>query len=143
LASREPNRTPRMLGVSVVITHLDGSITATITSAEGSVLDLEDTDLVTLEGLPTSSAAEPYGLIDANCLLQTFTERLAFSWFISAGGLSRQITTPEDTMTRYDLPRQSALAGSLVRTRVWVVLRDGRGGSSHGAIDFRIHRPPS
>lgn len=51
LASREPNRTPRMLGVSVVITHLDGSITATITSAEGSVLDLEDTDLVTLEGL--------------------------------------------------------------------------------------------
>lgn len=143
LASREPNRTPRMLGVSVVITHVDGSTTSTITSARGSVIDLEDTDVVTLEGVPASSAAEAYGLIDANCLLQSFTERLAFSWFISAGGLSRQITTQEDTMTRYDLPRQSALAGSLVRTRVWVVLRDGRGGSSHGAVDFRIRRPPS
>ncbi|MFO0723861.1 MAG: hypothetical protein U1E65_08775 [Myxococcota bacterium] len=142
LASREPNRAPRIRGVHVEVNHVDGSVTTTITPGQGEALTVDETDVVTLEGVPTSSSTEHYGLIDANCLLQSFDERLAFSWFINGGSLAHQITTPEDTTTDLNLPPARSLSSSGGRLRVWVVLRDGRGGSAHGFFDLNVKGAP-
>lgn len=142
LQQREPNRPPLFESMALEVFDRGGTRTSshTVTSTQartGTVaIDVPDGGTVTLEASWREGDSESYQLIDSNCELQPFEERLSVSWFTQNGQLSRQTTTREDRATVWRWPEPEDEVAP--RARIWAVLRDGRGGSDHLRLDLRL-----
>lgn len=137
LSTRTPNRAPTYQAIEIRVV---GTPTTAIRNvALGEVLELEPGDVVRFRGVAALGDAEAYRLIDADCQLQDFQERLAYSWFTQAGELERNVSTDEDPVNSWAAPPASELPDSgELRARIWTVLRDGRGGSDHRWFDVHV-----
>ena len=131
LRSRPTNRNPTLDRVTV--TRLSRASTST-----RSLPGLEIAPSQQIELVASGSEAEPYELIDGNCELLSFKERLAYSWFTSRGGLERQVTSDDRPTTVYTAPNAADLPSGRTRIRIYVVVRDGRGGSDHRTFDLSV-----
>lgn len=137
LASRIPNRNPELARIEIA--RLDvGAQTSTRAVATDDPLELAPSQRLSLVAVATSSSSEAYRVIDGNCDLQDLEERLGFSWFVTQGSLSRQLTTETRRNTTFTAPNASDLPSGETTVRIWTVLRDGRGGSDHGFFDVKI-----
>ncbi len=137
LSTRTPNRAPTYERIDVEIVGTSSSSTRSV--GVGEVLELDTTDVLVLRGRAAEGDAEKYQLIDADCALQKFQERLAFSWFTQAGELDGNVTTDEEPLIVWVPTRDDeAPATEPFRARIWTVLRDGRGGSDHRWFDVRV-----
>jgi len=134
LSTRTPNRSPTYEKIEIEI-FTKNATTATRSVGLGEVVEVFEGDVIAIEGLAAEDDAEKYQLIDADCTLQKFRERLAFSWFSSVGDLSTNVTTEEDSLVDWVAP---PFVGEPLRARIWTVLRDGRGGSDHGWFDVLV-----
>jgi hypothetical protein len=131
LRTRPANQNPTLDEVHV--TQLSSASTSTRT-----VSGLEIAPSQQIELVARGSEAEPYKLIDGNCQLLSFNERLAFSWFTNRGDLGRRVTSEDRPTTVYTAPNAADLPSGRTRVRLYVVIRDGRGGSDHRTFDLTV-----
>lgn len=137
LSTRTPNRSPVYDRVEIEIVGTSSSATRSV--GLGEVLELDTSEALVMRGWSNTGDAEKYQLIDADCALQSFQERLAFSWFTQAGELDGNVTTDEEPLiVWYPTREDEAPATEPFRARIWTVLRDGRGGSDHRWFDVRV-----
>ncbi|MCC7384623.1 MAG: hypothetical protein IT384_22435 [Deltaproteobacteria bacterium] len=137
LSARQPNQPPSYRQVEAALAFGGRVSTSTFSIGNGDTITVAPDEELLLRAVTTATDAEAYRLIDANCNLQDFDERLVASWFTQLGTLSRQLTTDENPSTRYTAPAAVEL-GSQRRARIWSVLRDGRGGSDHLWFDVLV-----
>jgi hypothetical protein len=136
LESRSPNAPPSYPGVEIEIEDANGVLTATVGVRSGDAIEVEPGGRARMKATLVEEEAESYRLIDANCVLQDFEERLGVSWFTQLGELTRQLTTEDDPETSWLAPLSVDEEGA--RARIWSVVRDGRGGSEHLRFDIVV-----
>ena len=138
LEGRAPNVAP--VYESVEWTRLEAGSETSTSTYDGTAIVMAPGQQIRLNGVVPDGTAQKYQVIDANCELQTFGERYAFSWFINAGELSRQLTTEQSEFVTYTAPLASDLVATKTRVRIWSVLRDGRGGSARRIVEVSVEK---
>ncbi len=138
LETRVPNQAPDY--ESVEWTRVGGGTETATKTYDGTPIVIAPGQQVRFNGVTPESTAETFGVIDANCELQEFEERFGFSWFISKGELSRQLTTKGTPFVIYTAPSASDLEQAATPVRLWSVLRDGRGGSARQIVELRVEK---
>lgn len=133
LETRKPNGSPILAPVLVEITE---GITDTPTRAIGrgehvAPIELGRGETISMRPDIAFGSKETYSVIDGNCRLTEFEEKMVFSWFTVHGTLTRHTSTDRAPVVEYTAPDDSGI----LRDRVWLVLRDGRGGSDHLSFD--------
>ncbi len=135
LEERVPNRAPMLapLGFDVIEGLTD---TPTGALARGDLIKLRAGEVLALRPDVTFGSKETYSVIDGNCQLREFDENLSFSWFTRLGELTRHTSTDRAPVVNYTAPKELTSDGMI--DRVWLVVRDGRGGSDHMFIDVEL-----
>ncbi len=94
---------------------------------------------VTIRVQPGDDAAEPYVVYDvANNLLRDRIEDLTVNWNVSAGELSRGRQTVAGDAEVRSLETTWTAPDAAGTSRMWVVLRDARGGSDWMSFDVTV-----
>ncbi len=142
LQTRVPNRSPDFLELE--LTREGATSTVAYDPRQGPI-ELDAGESLLLAGRVSDDSFETYRVIDDNCELVELDETMAWSWFVVDGDLSDHITSLEAERrdfsghaTRYTAPTD--FEGSELRTRIYSVLRDGRGGSDSRVIDVVVRR---
>ena len=111
-----------------------------MSATSSASIELSPGERISLIPSINEDAAESYRVIDGNCDLMDFTEKPVFSWFTNLGDLDSQITRLKDPQNVYQAPEATDLESDETRVRIFVVVRDGRGGSDHQSIDLVIRK---
>lgn len=142
LEERVPNRSPEYVELELL---REGSTSTVAYDPRQGPIELSPGESILMAGRVTEESLETYRVIDDNCELVELDETMAWSWFITHGELTDQLTALEkddpeeaDVSTRYTAPTD--FPGDELRTRVYSVLRDGRGGSDSVVIDILVRR---
>lgn len=144
LRRRVPNQSPDYLELELT---REGATSTVAYDPRQGPLELAPGEAVLLGGRVSDESFESYRVIDDNCELVELDETMAWSWFVVDGDLSDHITSLEAErdrrdfsgyVTRYTAPTE--FTGSELRTRIYSVLRDGRGGSDSLVIDVVVRR---
>jgi hypothetical protein len=77
---------------------------------------------------------EQYKVINARGEIEDRTERAFYSWFATGGDFDRHVTRSPLRNQIWTAPAEPG------RYRLWLVVRDGHGGSSACGIDVRVRR---
>jgi hypothetical protein len=75
---------------------------------------------------------ERYQIIDARGDLQNRTESAFYSWYVTGGDVDPGSTKSPDRDTTWQTPKDEACH------RVWVIVRDGHGGTSACGVDVAV-----
>jgi hypothetical protein len=75
---------------------------------------------------------EPYAVITASGRVEERMERAFYSWFVTGGELAEDVTEAPLRNQVWDLPGEAGCH------RLWVVMRDGHGGTSACGIDVTV-----
>ncbi len=142
LEERTPNRRPIYTELELI---REGATSTVAYDPRQAPIELAPGESILLSGRVTEDSFETYRVIDDNCELVELDETMAWSWFITHGELSDQLTALEregddlsNYSTRYTAPVD--FPGDELRTRIFSVLRDGRGGSDSHVIDVVVRR---
>ncbi|MEQ9497703.1 MAG: hypothetical protein RIT81_12615 [Deltaproteobacteria bacterium] len=142
LQTRVPNQSPDYLELE--LTREGATSTVAYDPRQGSI-KLAAGESILLAGRVSDESFETYRVIDDNCELVELDETMAWSWFVVDGDLSDHITSLEAERrdfsgyaTRYTAPTD--FEGDKLRTRIYSVLRDGRGGSDSLVIEVDVER---
>lgn len=159
-AGRKANRNPRLVGVLFdgkvwepdVPMKVEGPYEAEDGQAGGTCGDGETTSVFRngdppevvqgcahkVQPLFDEREAEPYTVQAFDGTTLDLRERLRFAWFADAGSYNAQVTEMTDsrdgvtlrdpTGNRWNEPADQPAVGTI--GRVWIVVRDGRGGAS-------------
>lgn len=125
LRERSPNRSPELVGVIIGARGLGDTSTRTV--GFGELVELERGETLVMRADLPDEVEETYEVIDGNCELREFTERVGVSWFTNGGVLSRQLSTLESPVVSWRPPADAI--EERPRYRIYAVVRDGRGGS--------------
>lgn len=142
LDQRTPNRAPTFAAVRYA--RPPASVeTEGVLIEPPATLKLRSGEQIDLRGYAAPGDIERYQAIDDNCELIDLSETLSWSWFVSAGSISRRVTiegirevNQAQQRTTYTAPLVAP--NRTARARIWSVLRDGRGGSDLRVIDVEI-----
>ncbi len=147
LGERRPNQSPRFDRLELDL----GTMTPTVAPSAEDPVVVAPGDRVVLSAWSRPGSSEGYTLIDGDCQLQSFREKVAVSWFTDRGDLSRHVTTVdhgvdalgrdvvlEPAETTWTAP--SDFDGPALDVRIFAVMRDGRGGSAHRSFRLRVER---
>lgn len=142
LQTRVPNQSPDYLELE--LTREGATSTVAYDPRQGPI-ELDAGESLLLAGRVSDESFETYRVIDDNCELVELDETMAWSWFVVDGDLSDHITSLEAERrdfsghaTRYTAPTD--FEGDELRTRIYSVLRDGRGGSDSLVIEVVVGR---
>ena len=138
LKVRQANQNPRIEAVQ--LGRLLRTDSSTMSATSSASIELSPGERISLIPSINEDAAESYRVIDGNCDLMDFTEKPVFSWFTNLGDLDSQITRLKDPQNVYQAPEATDLESDETRVRIFVVVRDGRGGSDHQSIDLVIRK---
>lgn len=133
LRERRPNESPTLSGI--VIGARGGGDTSTRAVELGELVELDAGESLVMRADLPEEIEETYRVIDGNCELREFTERVAVSWFTNGGELSRQISTLESPVVSWRPPAE--VSQRRAQYRIYAVARDGRGGSDARWFDVR------
>lgn len=138
LKSRKPNQSPFIQSVAVSILKRTETATRTVTST--SVITLVPGDELEITPRLLEGIDEKYQVIDGNCELQDFQERPSFSWFTTSGDLRRTRSVFDAPENVFIAPDAAVLTKDDTPVRIFMVIRDGRGGSDHRVLNLNILR---
>jgi hypothetical protein len=138
LENRTANRNPIIERIDVGILTRTDSSTVTLTST--TVLTVSPGQTISIEPILNEDAPEKYQVIDGNCELLDFDEDPTFSWFTNAGDFRSRRTRSEDPLNIYSAPELAELTADETKIRIFMVVRDGRGGSDHRSLDLLVVR---
>lgn len=125
LRERTSNEPPKLAGVVIGVRGRADTTTRTVTL--GELVELGAGETLVMRADLADDVEEAYEVIDGNCDLREFEERVATSWFTNGGELSRQVSTLESPVVSWLPPPPNAAQRE--RYRIYAVSRDGRGGS--------------
>lgn len=133
---RTPNRNPELAGFDVIRDGNTEPLSTPLTLSAGAELRI----------LPrfTEASVESYEVLrtDVNTraiFVEAANEELSVQWFCSAGELAKEVTGPKRTKgfdNLYTAP--DAPPATNGRASLWLVVRDGRGGTAWTQLDVEI-----